>query len=103
MIPFFLKALSPHLTQTYDRRKLEVKGYEREVAADSRILPSSETSTGAASSPSSSSSPSSIKFLPTYPLIKINLFPIPNYAARCLFVMRKACSLILSYEKCTVP
>lgn len=80
-----------------------MKGYEREVAADSRILPSSETSTGAASSPSSSSSPSSIKFLPTYPLIKINLFPITNYAARCLFVMRKACSLILSYEKCTVP
>lgn len=82
-----------------------MKGYEREVAADSRILPSSETSTRAASSPSpsSSSSPSSIKFLPTYPLIKINLFPITNYAARCLFVMRKACSLILSYEKCTVP
>lgn len=44
-----------------------------------------------------------IEILPTYTLIKINLFPITNYAARCLFVMRKACSLIFSYEKCTVP
>lgn len=46
---------------------------------------------------------SKIEILPTYTLIKINLFPITNYAARCLFVMRKACSLIFSYEKCTVP